>query len=455
LKSRFVLASLALLVGFCAFGSPALPHAKAAGIEVRSDTAQSRFPDGIQFSIFLESDSDITDVRLKYRVLPDGTLSFARGQCTTGRVANCNATVGATRASYLVPGATVVYNWEIQDASSNRLDSPEKRVTYDDARFKWESIRDGNITVFYYFGEEPKSALQTARQTIDRVSALDNTRIEFPLKIWVYQNNRDMQPAVASRQAPNVVVEGEVSTSDTAIVSREQDFLNTLRHELAHVVMRRATRSNDPVGENYVWYDVPDWINEGQSVYVQTRAGQFYESSLDQAIKTNRVLPITSLSAGAASAAGVGLFYGESGSIVKFLVETYGDAKFAQLIAALKNNGIDEAFKQAYGFDRLGLENAWRKSIGLPQVEASAPSASSNERPLPTIIPFGSQGSSGSNSATPQPGSSGTTATSESKDGSSSTPIIIGVVAAAVLVLGAGGFFFIRRRGSSSAPPPA
>src|SRR5688500_15927033 len=89
----------------------------SAAIEVRSSVSANAFPDGGRFTLFAASDANITNVRLRYRVLPDGPVSFARAQCTTGREVSCTALVGETRQSYIVPGAEVVYAWEIEDAN--------------------------------------------------------------------------------------------------------------------------------------------------------------------------------------------------------------------------------------------------------------------------------------------------------------------------------------------------
>ena len=67
------LVSLLLLVAVVAAGqftSPARPA--SADIEVVTDTATNIFPDGIQFQLFFRSDQPVTDVRLRFQILPDG-----------------------------------------------------------------------------------------------------------------------------------------------------------------------------------------------------------------------------------------------------------------------------------------------------------------------------------------------------------------------------------------------
>jgi hypothetical protein len=287
------LALVAALVSVTAATPLGSRASSATAIEVVSQNAANRFPDGIQFSVFLSSDSDIQDVRLRFRILPDGVNATARPQCTTGRSVNCNATVGSTAQNYMVPGAKIVFSWEASDAGGARVQSPEQTISYDDDRFRWDSINEGNLTVFFYFGdlESQRNVLRVAQETIGRMSDLLNTQVDFPINIWVYRTAQEMQPAVASRrgQGPDTSVQtlGEVGASDTALVSRDTDFLNIVRHELAHIVTRAGTRSHI--------VEIPVWINEGLSTYSQRELLPNEEQALRLAIQRNRVLPITSL----------------------------------------------------------------------------------------------------------------------------------------------------------------
>jgi len=422
----------------------------AEGIEVRNQAAQNRFPEGIQFTIFLGSNAEITSVRLRYRVLPDGINVTARPQCSSGSSINCTALVGSSAQSYMVPGAEVVYFWEIEDAAGGRLSTPEERTTYQDTRYKWESATDGNITVFFYQGSEQSSAtvLRTARETIDRFSQLEGTRITFPVKIYVYQTSREMQPAIASRRGSgpdnSVATLGEVSASDTALVSRDTDFLNIVRHELTHIVTRAATQGS--------LSELPVWINEGLSTYAQRELLPGEAAALELALKRNQALPLLSLSASArGSSSQVSIFYAQSGSVVAFMVDKLGPEKFAPFLQAMRADTLDNALKKTYGLDLNGLENEWRKAVGLPPIDTSAAGpSSSGPSTIPTIVPFGAGGSSPGGAATPSPGKPATNSTSEKSDGgSSSLPLIIGLLAVLVVLVGAS-IYLTRKRAAKS-----
>jgi hypothetical protein len=69
--------------------------------------------------------------------------------------------------------------------------------------------------------------------------------------------------------------------------------------------------------------------------------------------------------------------------MVAYLVETYGEARFAELVRTFKEGSrIDAAFESIYGFDQLGLENEWREWVGLPPRVVSTPVPTGEEDPI-------------------------------------------------------------------------
>jgi Peptidase MA superfamily len=436
------IALLLLLALVAASGLPRGAAPASAEIEIRSQGAQNQFPDGIRFSLFMASDVEITQVRLRFRIFPDGVNASISPSCTGGT--SCNVTVGSSQESYMVPGAQVSYYWELTDSSGASLSTDPQTVIYEDTRYEWEQLTQGNLTVNYYFGDAAsnQTVLDVAQETIDRFSKLERTTVDFPVKIWVYRTAAEMAPAVASRigNGPNTSVRtlGEVAASDTALVSRDSDFLNIVRHELTHIVTGAATR-------NYL-ADIPVWINEGLSTYAQHDLLPSESQALDLAIQRDAVLPITSLgSAARGNGNQVSIFYAESGSIIAYMIDVLGEDKFGDFLEALANDTPDGALQTVYGFDTLGLENAWRKAVGLPEVAAGS-SAGASSQPVPTLVPFGSNSQGSSQPSTPVTEPQATTEVAKDDGGSSNAvPIVIGVLA--LFVLAAGTVYIRSTRG--------
>jgi hypothetical protein len=424
----------AFLIGALALGSSGLNPKEilAEGIEVRSQSVQNRFPEGLQFTLFVAAGGEISDARLHYRLTPQTTEGQVKATCTPGTTSNCTATVGGTRASYLVPGANVEYWWDLRDAAGNSLTTERAQTQYMDTRFQWESKTDGKVTAYYHAGTDQSvtSILQAANESVNRMSALLKTDIDFQIKVWVYENARELQQAAApDSQATGGILEGQVVAADTALVSKDSSTLDTVRHELTHVVVDRASRG--------FIVPVPTWVNEGLAVYSQRSYSPGWQEALDLAIRRNLPLPIESLGDSTRSNADFSLFYAESGALVRFLVETYGDEKFGQFFAGLRSDTLNGSLKKVYGFDQFGLEDAWRKSVGLP-------TASAGSNPAPTAA----AGNQNQSASAPTPSTSRDQAVRGSGGGSSDLLIILvaAVTAAVALGLLGAGVYFARKQ---------
>jgi hypothetical protein len=364
---------------------PTGPVAAQEAITVISDTPRNEFPAGVTFAISFNAPAPETQVRLRYELSPDGTGASGIASCDGTGTISCTFTLTSGRGIFVIPGAEITYHWEIEDEDGNKLSTAERLYIHQDTRFDFRSISEGNVTVYFHSRTEgaAEAVLAAAVQTLADIGALERTQVDFPVKVFVYATADEMQPSIAPAGGRGVQILGEVVYSDTAMVSADVQTLEITRHELAHIVTRAASKG--PFG-------VPDWMNEGISVYAQNQALPGHDSALEAAIRNDRVLSMVELSSPAAGgvASTVGLYYGQSGAIVTFLVEEYGADKFGDLIATFRDGATqDDAFEQVYGLDSLGIENAWRESVGLPARVASptaTPVPTEEARAQPTSI---------------------------------------------------------------------
>ncbi|MCH7580594.1 MAG: hypothetical protein IIB22_10155 [Chloroflexi bacterium] len=359
LKIAIVAALLA--AGFLILAGVVWTANAQTNIELRESNARSDFPNGFVFNMTVEAAAGLDEVRLVYEIAPDGVRATAVPACTEGQIASCRFELGANARTLLIPGAEVTYFWRITSGGVT-TDTDPQLVVYEDTRFDWQTVTEGNLTVWYYSGDEDeaRAVLAAGLDTLDRIGALLRTTVDFPVKILYYDTARDMQAAIISNNAEGVITRGEVVYSDTAMVSADSAAGDITRHEVTHIVVRQAI--DGPFG-------LPDWLNEGTAVYSQIQPLGGQQSALDLAIQNNQVLSVRSLSSASsgAIASRVSLFYGQSFALVDFLIETYGEQKFADLFAAFKEGDTTAgALEQVYGFDQDGLENEWRASVGLP-----------------------------------------------------------------------------------------
>lgn len=345
-------------------------------VNVLNDAARNDFPTGVTFTLSFTAPEQPDEVRVSYELAPDGTGATAIANCDGTGTINCSFTLMSGRGIYVIPGAQITYHWEITNADGDRMSTEERLYLHEDTRFNFFEVNEGNVTVFYHPGteDEAPSVLQAAIEGIERTGRLEQATVPFPVKIFLYETAQEMQPAIVSGGGEGVTVLGEVLYSDTAMVSADTATLDITRHEVAHIVTREATRGP---------FDIPGWLNEGISVFVQNEPLPGHASALDAAIAGDRVLTMPQLNSSATGSSGgtVGVYYGQAGSIVRYLVETYGEEQFAELLRTFREGSrIDNAFEAVYGFDQAGLENEWRQYVGLPpRVAAPTPTPAPDE----------------------------------------------------------------------------
>ncbi|MCH7488233.1 MAG: hypothetical protein IIB23_01240 [Chloroflexi bacterium] len=379
--TRILTAAIAILV----LGAAAVASLSTAGaqseIDVRVNNARSDFPNGIVFNLTAATAGGLDEVRLIYRIAPDGVRASAVPQCTGEAVASCRFDLLASPRNLLIPGAQVTYFWQLTSGDLSEETAPQE-VLYEDSRFEWRSLTDGNLTVWWYSGseDEARGILTAGNETLAGIGALLETSVDFPVKIRYYATAADMQAAIISTSGAGVVTRGEVVYSDTAMVSADSAAGDITRHEVAHIVVREAVRG--PFG-------VPDWLNEGTAVFAQNQPLGDQRSALEAAIRSGNVFSVRSISSASAGALGgtVSLFYGQSWSLVRYLIDTYGEAQFAQLFRTFKEGDTTAgALEATYGFDQDGLENEWRASVGLPPRAAPPPGDGVAEPDEPTPV---------------------------------------------------------------------
>jgi len=414
---------LALAFTFLLALLPSPAHAQSTPT-VTDLGVEAEFPDRLAFNASAESDSPITRLRLRYEILPDGTLASGDAEIEAGTSVTASFALQAADQTtlYLPPGTTIVYHWEATDEAGETGESPEATFFYDDNRFEWTPLEQGGVTIRYYSGKEDaaRQMLEVGAEIIAEMSALLGTTVDFPVKVWIYDSVSDMRPALPRRSETyesSVITAGIRITTDTVLVLGEASY-DTLRHELTHVVTASA-------GEGGLG-SIPAWLDEGTAVYSQRDAGGF-EVEVERAIGRGNVLSVRSITSSPGDPAKVGLFYGQSWSLVSYLVETYGGEQFAQLYAEIKTGKrIDSALKAVYGFDQDGLEDEWRDFHDLPPRVTPEPSAAPLDEP------------------TAEPGGNPPASSDDGGSGGTAIIVLIGALALAG-VIGFAGFTLARR----------
>jgi hypothetical protein len=356
------------------------------------------YPETATFQLSVDHPVDITSIVLEYgnkQQTCGEVVAKAFPQFTPGKQVDTEWTWEMLQSGSLPPGSQLWWRWRITDANGNETVTDTKTATWLDDTHKWKTVENGDyLRLHYYKGDQSyiNALSQAAAEGLKFNETQSGLKADGPIDLYIFANTDDMKDAILYEPSwtggqafpeQNIVIIG--------ISPAELDWgKDAIVHELTHVLVGHLTFS--------CLGDVPTWLNEGLAVYSEGPLDQGSQNQLEQAIRDNTLLSVRSLSGGFSEVSDKALLsYSQSYSLVKFLIETYGQDKMTALLVSLRDGTtIDDALKQTYGFDVDGLEDAWRQAV-----EAEPRAVSSLGQPtllptptfVPTIVPI--SGSSG------------------------------------------------------------
>jgi hypothetical protein len=354
-----------------------------------NNTATLEFPNTVTFEASLEESAAITSVVLEYgteQLTCGEVIAKAFPQFTPAEKVKVEWTWDMRQSGSLPPGTTIWWRWRYNDANGKEYVTPEQKVTWLDDTHPWETKTDGLINVHWYENDDAfaQTMIEAAKTSLERNFKSAGLKPNKPINIYVYPNYDDLREAilyennwVGGQAFPehNIVIMG-LSSSDSGWNT------DTVIHELTHVLIGNLTFS--------CLSFVPQWLNEGLAVYSEGELAPQLKEPLDLAIKTNQLLVLRTLNGPFAEGRDQALLsYSQSFSVVKYLIDTYGQEKMNQLLLKLRDGySTDDALMEIYNFDVDGLDNEWRASVGVPAHDnAAQPTAVAVPTQVPTIVP--------------------------------------------------------------------
>jgi hypothetical protein len=384
---------LALLLGILLVEGRAPGPVRASALpktllqsEVTRNALTFNYPETATFQLSVNHPTDITSIVLEYgnkQQTCGEVVAKAFPQFTSGKQVDTEWTWEMLQSGSLPPGAQLWWRWRITDANGDETVTDTKTATWLDDTHKWKTVQNGDyLRLHYYKGDQSyiNTLSQAAAAGLKFNETQSGLKADGPIDLYIFANTEDMKDAILYEPSwtggqafpeQNIVIIG--------ISPAELDWgKDAIVHELTHVLVGHLTFS--------CLGDVPTWLNEGLAVYSEGPLDKGSQNQLDQAIRDNTLLSVRSLSGGFSEVTDKALLsYSESYSLVKFLIETYGQDKMTALLVSLRDGTtIDEALKQNYGFDVDGLEDAWRQAV---EAEPRAVSAQPTMQPTPTFVP--------------------------------------------------------------------
>jgi hypothetical protein len=204
-------------------------------------------------------------------------------------------------------------------------------------------------------------------------------------------------------------------------------------HEMTHLLLDEAIVS--PLGR------VPAWFNEGLAMYFESGGSRTDPDAL-AAARSGSLLSLTAMRGQPGRPADVRLFYAQARSLVRYMVQHYGESSVSRVVHALSlGSRFEDAVASAYGRPLEVLDEEWRLTLGVvPSADPTGSDPVGTDDGEPPIDP-----------TPPTPERDGFEQGFRADPGTFGTSLLLALAAAfAAAVTGAG--WLLRRRRVTTTP---
>jgi hypothetical protein len=422
------LLALGLLAGF-GFVSTAPVHAQAGLITVEKNSAAVRYREGIQFTVIARIDgSTINHAELKLKFGTRGreetdSVNFLNGSATYFLSEDSNS---------IATGMPVTYSWILSDGNV-QLQTASQTVIYQDSTHTWFQREGPQVTVRWYNGDDGYGQLmyQLAADSLATYKRRFNMDPQQQIYITIYGSS-----AAYHYTFPDVPEwsGGFSKYGGIEIVAIAPQDMNAsifigegIPHELSHAALYQFLQGT-----------APRWLDEGFAVYNQNVISiKEYDDMLLQAYRNDALIPLSKLDKfWPASEDSAMLAYAEGRSIVTFLINSYGNNVWSNVLDQLRRNDADGAFMAVFGVKLADMEELWKENVlGGQKVKLPAALKTGPVPSQPTAQDFSVRTGATSTTSPAQPGGD-----------NSLLWIMLGIALVAVLTLVGLSFLIIRNR---------
>ena len=395
--------------------------------DVEADSATLDFPNTVTFSATLNAPAEIVDVTLEY-----GSEQLNCGEVTAkafpelvpGTTAEVSWTWDMRQSGSLPPGTTIWWRWRYVDSSGTEYLSEQQTIIWLDDTNDWKTVASEGVRIHYYGASDSfaQSMLDAGEEGLRRNEQQAGMKPDIPVEIYIYPSYEEMRDAILYEPQWT----GGLAYSDFSIIimgtSGDAAFDKaTVIHEVTHILVGRNAFTC--IGF------IPTWLNEGLAVYNEGPLDQSMQAQFDIALRDDTFFPVRTLGGNFSEIPEKALLsYAQSYSVVKFMIETYGQEKMSELLGALSSaEPVDTALQDIYGFDIDGLDAAWRESLGLSPLVIAQATAQPTPTFVPTFIPISGipLAVTATPYAVPTSSSSSSSGAEEPSTGFGSTPVIL------------------------------
>lgn len=378
-----------------------IPTHDTSTIQVGSTKIDNNFPDGITFSVDINSTYEIIQATFIHRLQGDVSRQVKPLEIEPSTTLTISYHWDTSRFT-IAPSCRILFQWELKDSAGNTLTTPEEECSYDDVRFKWNELSDGGVIVRWYEGEKSfgDKVFEVASLSLSRMETNTGQGLEFPIIVLLYANEVDfrswhyyVEDWVGGQAFPSQGVTAQIVPAGIQL-----GWINeVIPHEIAHLFFYQSIHT--------VWANWPPWLDEGLAQYYEFNSQNASLELAARAAKRGNLIPLMDLNVDISfnrDSEEVRLAYAESMSAVTFIFERFGEIAIRKLIEAFRE-GIDtrDAIHRALGLSWEEFEAEWITWMGVPATPNPSPqptqplkpptypppsSATPNQKPMPSEI---------------------------------------------------------------------
>lgn len=156
---------------------------------------------------------------------------------------------------------------------------------------------------------------------------------------------------------------GQIANRQIDLLGERADYLTgALPHELTHVILRDRFGAAVP----------PAWADEGAAILADPEAKQgrhLRDLANSLVLNTSFTTGELLMTNDYPRSDRIGLFYAQSTSLAKFLIEQENPKRFVEFIEQATRQGYDAALREYYGIDGVSeLDRMWRRQSRIATV---------------------------------------------------------------------------------------
>lgn len=253
------------------------------------------------------------------------------------------------------------FYWYEFEFASDKVDSEKYSFFYEDNRTDWQSNQDDLFNAHWVKGDKAfgQSILNTARAAFENLTNSVGVIPPLPMNIYVYPSVQDLQSSLdlnhdwaAAHSSPEM---GVIVLSITPGSEAGLELERQLSHEMAHMFLYQKT------GEGYQL--LPTWLQEGFASQAEIYPNPDYDRALQMAADSKSLLDFNTICNGfPMDASSAFLAYAQSTSFTQYILQTYGNSGFQDLLAQWSDGkSCQDGVQAGLGISLGELQNHWQQ----------------------------------------------------------------------------------------------